>query len=99
LALALLRKYRGLWFTGLGSAAVLLFTFIMFQIRVSEMQSEMNRQLAGNPFAGLAKNMAQAVQLQWGWALLVVGAVLLVCSAAMKDGQRANGPEPPEHLR
>jgi len=100
LVLTLLKKYKGLWLTGLGSAAVLLFTFVMFQVRVSEMQSEMNRQLVGNPFAGLAKSMAGAVQLQWGWALLVVGAVLLICCAAMRDKREiCSAPEPPDQLR
>jgi len=100
LVLALLKKYKGLWFTGIGSAVVLLFTFIMFQIRVSEMQSEMDRQLAGNPFADIAKSMAGSVQLQWGWALLVVGAVLLMCGAAIKDKHEPGGaPAPPEQSR
>ena len=30
------KKYKGLWFTGLGSIGVLLFTFINFQLRMSQ---------------------------------------------------------------
>jgi hypothetical protein len=176
LVLALLKKYKGLWFTGLGSAAVLLFTLIavmapkVHQAMKSEttkaveavdaaigplkmqnklLELEMAGLRAGRPralprafdgrswpspanvaaavdllerrnkllmdswapstkemeslerrigllvgdsvvgaapgFAGLTKDMALAAQLQWGWALLVVGAVLLACGAAAKD--------------
>jgi len=27
----------------------------------------------------------QSVQIQWGWALLIIGAVLLIASAAIKE--------------
>ena len=33
LVLVLAKRYKGLWFTGLGSLGVLLFTFINFQLR------------------------------------------------------------------
>jgi hypothetical protein len=89
LVLTLMKKYKGLWYTGAGSAAILLFTFINFQVRMSSMKSDMSRELAGNPFAGLAETMTGAVQLQWGWALLVIGVVLLICSAAMKQSNKS----------
>jgi len=78
LIFTLMKKYKGLWFTGIGSLCVLFFTFINFQIQMNEL----NHELSGNPFAALAN-----IQLQWGWALLVIGAVLLICSAAVKNKQ------------
>lgn len=36
-------------------------------------RADMELDLAGNPFRGLADITIQSVQLQWGWALLVVG--------------------------
>jgi len=45
----------------------------------------MESELAGNPFRGLADMAMQSVQLQWGWALLIVGAALVIASAAIKD--------------
>lgn len=85
LVLVLTKNYKGLWFTGLGSIGVLLFTFINFQSKMSQMKSEMESQLAGNPFRGLADMAMQSVQLQWGWALLIVGAGLVIASAAVKE--------------
>ncbi len=85
LALVLLRWYRELWITGLGSAAVLAFTFFNFQSKMGQMKAQMETQLKDNPFRGFANLAMQSVQLQWGWAVLVIGTVLLIATAAMKD--------------
>lgn len=90
LVLVLTKKYKGLWFTGVGSLAVMAFTFINFQMKISDMKSQMETELAGNPFRGLADMAMQSVQLQWGWALLIVGAGLVIASAAMKDESNVN---------
>jgi hypothetical protein len=88
LMLMLAKKCKGLWFTGLGSMAVIAFTFINFQMKMSDMKAKMGANLAGNPFKGFADMAMQTVQLQWGWALLVVGAGLVVASAAIKEKSR-----------
>lgn len=85
LILVLAKKYKGLWFTGIGSLGVMLFTFINFQSEMSQAKADMESELAGNPFRGLADMAMQSVQLQWGWALLIVGAALVIASAAMKE--------------
>ena len=85
LILVLAKKYRGLWFTGLGSMAVMAFTFINFQMKMSDTKTQMESELAGNPFRGLADMAMQSVQLQWGWAFLIVGAALVIASAAIKE--------------
>jgi hypothetical protein len=40
----------------------------------------MERELANNPFRGLAN-----AQMQWGWALLLLGSLLLLAAAARKS--------------
>jgi len=88
--LVLARKYKGLWATGVGSLAVMAFTFINFQMTTSDTKAQMEKELAGNPFRGLADMAMESVQLQWGWATLVVGAALIIASAAIKDDSQAN---------
>jgi predicted RNA-binding Zn-ribbon protein involved in translation (DUF1610 family) len=83
--LALSRNYKKLWISGLGSLAVMLFTFIRFQTKMSELKSQMDSDLAGNPFRGFADMAVQSIQLQWGWAVLVIGAVLVIAAAAVKE--------------
>lgn len=85
LVLVLAKKYKGLWFTGLASIAALAFTFINFQMKFLDIKSHMDGELAGNPFRGLADMAMQSVQLQWGWALLIVGAALVIAAAAIKE--------------
>lgn len=87
--LVLIKNYKWLWFTGLGCLGVMLFTFINLQSKISQIKSGMESQLAGNPFRGIADMAMQSVQIQWGWALLIVGAGLVIASAALKeDGER-----------
>jgi hypothetical protein len=84
LILTLTKRYGGLWFTGIGSLAVTIFTFVNFQMRMSEAQAQMESQLSGNPLRGLADIGMQSVQIQWGWSVLIVGAGLVIAAAAIK---------------
>lgn len=90
LVLVLAKEYKGLWFTGIGSLGFMLFTFINFQSKMSQAKADIESELAGNPFRGLADMAMQSVQLQWGWALLIVGAAFVIASAAMKDESQEN---------
>lgn len=83
--LVLAKKYKGLWFTGFASLGVMFFTFVNFQSKMSEAKATMQAQLAGNPFAGLGDLAMQSVQLQWGWTILIIGAVLIISAAAIKE--------------
>jgi membrane protease YdiL (CAAX protease family) len=85
LILVLSGKFKGLWLTGIGSLGVTLFTFILFQSKMSQIKDHMESELAGNPFRGLADMAMQSVQLQVGWAFLIVGAGLVIASAAMEE--------------
>jgi hypothetical protein len=85
LVLVLLKRYRWLWITGLLSLGMLVFTFINFRMRMSQMTADMETKLANNPFKGIASTAMQSVQIQWGWALLIVGAGLLIAAAAVKE--------------
>jgi hypothetical protein len=81
----LLKMFKVLWFTGLGSIVIMFFTFVNIQTNLANTKIKMETELAGNPFRGLADMAMQSVQIQWGWALLIVGAVLVIASAAIKE--------------
>ena len=82
--LLLAKQYRGLWFTGMASLGVLAFTFISLQIRISEIKDNLGVELAGNRSPSLTDLVVQSVQIQWGWPLLTIGAVFILCAAAGK---------------
>lgn len=81
LAFTLMRKFRRLWWTGGAALAVLLFTFVSVSVKISRMVDDMRVSLDGNPFRGLAEAAAASVQIEWGWAVLVIGAGMLLASA------------------
>jgi uncharacterized membrane protein YidH (DUF202 family) len=83
--LVLGQRYKGLWFTGIGSLGITLFTFINFQSKISRVKQEMTPELVGNPFHGLVNAAVESFELQWGWALLILGAMLVIASASMED--------------
>jgi len=76
------RQYAATVIPGLISLALLVYAFVGFQSRIEEMRAAMDRDLAGNPFKGLGEVMLQSVHLDWGWAVLVAGSVLLILTAA-----------------
>ena len=85
LIFVLIKWYRELWITSLGTAAILAVTFYNLQSKMSQMKAQVETDLKDNPFRGLADLAIQSVQLQWGWAVLVIAVVLLIATAAMKD--------------
>lgn len=79
--LMLKEKYRGLYVTAGLSLLIMLFSFFHFQSKMSEARAEMEQELAGNPFRGLADMAMESVQLQWGWAVLLAGVGLQLACA------------------
>ncbi len=86
--LTLARWHGSFWFTDLGTLALMAFTFTTLQVRLSEARSALKQLSTGNPFAGLEAIALQSVQLQWGWAVLLIGAILLVAGAIAAEVQR-----------
>ena len=81
----LIKDYGKLWIPGLGTLGILIFTFINLRKRISEIQAQMNIELSGNPFRELADIAVQSIQLQWGWGVLIIGGLLLIAAALIKE--------------
>ena len=73
---------RWLILPGLGSLALLTYVYFTFQSKISEMRAEMASQDLGM-FSGLGEMMMQSVQLQWGFGLLVIGALLVTVAGVI----------------
>jgi len=95
LILIFAKRYRGLWFTGFASSGIIAFAFINLQANISQAHSELQRKLmSDSPFELSLKwldTLSYAgAQLQWGWALLIAGAVLTIVVAAVKEERPSN---------
>ena len=80
--LLLAKKYRVLWFTGMASMGVLLFTFINLQIKISGIKDKLGVELAGNRPAGIGEMATRSVQIEWGWPVLTIGAAFILWAAS-----------------
>lgn len=74
--LALTGLVRHVLWPGLAALALILFTFVNMQSKIGQIRG----QLGGNP---LAEAMVGSVQLQWGFAVLFIGAALMTAAGAM----------------
>jgi hypothetical protein len=79
--LTLKKKYRFLLYTSIGSLAILVWTFIYFQYRLSGARAQVQSGVMNR----LGDVTLATVQIQWGWAVLIVGACLLLAAALLKD--------------
>jgi hypothetical protein len=91
LFLALTERFKGLLITGILSLAMLAFTFFGFQWKMSQARAEMGK--SDNLFKGFGEKMLETVQLQWGWAILIVGAGMLIAAALIKSHQNDDDSE------
>lgn len=94
LFLALTERFKGLLITGLLSLAMMGFTFFSFQLKMSEARAEMSK--SDNLFKGLGEKMLETVQIQWGWAILVIGAGMLIAAALIKNHRGETEESQPE---
>lgn len=83
--LVVAKRYTILWLTGLASLVVILTNLVSILSKISDAKQRMGSDLADNPFKDLADIATQSIQLQWGWAVLIVGAGMLIACAALKD--------------
>ena len=94
------KSYRGVFFIGLGSLLLIGTTLFRVITVTADAKDQMKKDLAGNPFAGLAEGFMTGSQIEWGFAVLLVGAILLIATRYLKDFPETATPpaavEPPE---
>lgn len=83
LVVVIARRPQWLVVTGGLSALLITLTFVRLISAIDEMGRSVDRELAGNPFRGLADVALQGVGLEWGWVVLFLGAGLTVAAGAI----------------
>lgn len=82
---AVLRRRQLFWLPGVAGATATLLTVAVF-IRIQmDMSRNMDRDLKGNPFRGLAEAFAQSVSLDFGIGVIVIGTALLIAAAVVPE--------------
>jgi hypothetical protein len=85
--LALTRSFGWLWITGLCSVGLPVYYLVTILNGLSRVRENMQTELEDNPFKDLADLAINSVQIQWGWAILMLGGVMVIVAAAL----------PPQH--
>lgn len=83
-AMAFSKAVRFAWIPAGLAGAVTAYTLVNLMSLISEVQSDLETSLEGNPFAGLAQGLAGTVQVQWGWMVMLAGAAAAVYGALSK---------------
>jgi hypothetical protein len=82
---ALTKHFRFHFYSGVVVLADLGYVILNFTVKMNEIKRQIDADMGGNPFRGLADAAMGSVQLQWGLALLLIGAGLLITSAFYRD--------------
>ncbi len=82
--LIFLDKVKELRWTGLLSLLIIGYAFFKIQSKISEIKSKTNTELADNPFRGLADLAVNSFQIQWGFAVLLLGSMVLIWAASVE---------------
>ncbi|MBS7671409.1 FxLYD domain-containing protein [Croceicoccus gelatinilyticus] len=90
--LAATEKIKEAFWPAGAAAAFIVFLFVRLQIHITNMRSSLD-ELGDNPFRGLAEAAASAVQVEWGWLVLAVGAGTALY-AAFQDRKAVEGAKP-----
>ncbi len=78
------QRYRALWLTGIASLALVTSAFVSFRAKLAEAKASMAADLGGSAFREFSERLVGPAQLSWGFAVLVIGAVMLLAAASMK---------------
>ena len=72
--LAATGRTRHLLWTGGIALAMILYTLFQVRTGIAEARAAIDAELADSPFRGVAEAAMASVQLQWGWAVLLIAA-------------------------
>jgi hypothetical protein len=80
------RRTAGLVATG--ALVVMLQALMGFSSVLGKAANELPQSLKGNPFGGIAKVLVNSVSLEWGWLLLIGGALAVIVLAIVAHAQQ-----------
>jgi hypothetical protein len=71
-----------------GALAIMLRALIGFSSILAKAGNDLPQSLKGNVFGGMAKSLVNSVSLQWGWVLLIGGALIVIILAIIAHTQQ-----------
>lgn len=90
--LVLFKKYNPLVSTGITTLGTLGFTYFNIDNLIKKSHAQLTRDLQGNPFKGIAEGIINSVQIEWGFAVIIIGAILLIVTPLLKSNTEEIAP-------
>jgi len=81
--LALTERLHAVAWPGGAALAVLALSYYLFERKIGAMEAHVGHRLVGRLLRQLADMSGETVQVQWGWLVMALGAVLLVCAGLL----------------
>ncbi len=72
--------------------AIMLRALIGFSSALANANADLARSMKDNPFGGIAKSLVRSVGLEWGWVLLIGGALAVIVLAIIAHAQQLQEP-------
>jgi hypothetical protein len=69
---------------------MLIYSYVSLHSAMAEVRATLEAELSGSPFGGLAEAALGSAQIRWGWAILLLGAGLLIWAGI--QAWRGQGP-------
>jgi len=84
LTFSLIRRYHLLLMSGIAICGTLALAFIKFQLFVSDVAPRWMGKFADSPYEGINRLVKSSFALDWGWGLLLAGAVLVLVAGRVR---------------
>lgn len=82
---AMLKSRRLVGYPAVAGFGLMLWGMFTLSSTLGDAKEQMARDLAGNPFAGLATSISESASMEWGWAVMILGAVLAMAAAVIDE--------------
>ncbi|MCH7294084.1 hypothetical protein [Acinetobacter higginsii] len=82
-----LKRIKLLWLSGGISFLLLSYDLYTIASTISKTKADVSANLKGNPFGGLAEAMMNSIQLQYGWVILFIGAIILLITPLLLNNE------------
>ncbi len=85
LIFVILRKYKFLWLSGIGSICILLFSYLNIKSKISQFENDLDSELAKNVLREITDIAIESIQIEWGLFVLITSVFLLFLTAVIKE--------------
>lgn len=78
IVIALYRKFSWLYITGGGALGLLVYSIQQVETKKAGMLADVTQSLNGSPLKGLGTGFVKSLDYRYGWAVMLLGAVILI---------------------